>query len=86
MWIHTGGPDCGAKCLVRSAHHPKRLYSWGAFRLTPTPPLTFWPLWPVGGGGSLGAAGLGSQVPQHTLPQNDPLVALVILNTHTWGF
>ena len=33
-----------------------------------------------------GGAGLGSQAPQHTLPQNEPLVALVVLNTHMWGF
>ena len=55
---------------------------------TPTPPsLTFWAL--GGGGGFLGGLGgppgrvLGTPT---FIPQKDPLVALVILNTHMWGF
>ena len=56
---------------------------WGVLRLRPDP-LTFWAL---GGGGSLGGPGglLGRGTPIYT-PQNEPLVALVILNTHMSGF
>ena len=44
-------------------------------------PLNF--LGPVlGGGGGLGGV---PGTPTH-IPQNDPLVALVILNTHVWDF
>ena len=58
--------------------------------LTPTPPLNFLGLGGGGGeGGSLGELGAASGGVPGTptyIPQNDPLVALIISNTHMWGF
>ena len=67
---------------------------WGALRrkIRPQPPPNFWaPLVGVGGGGPLGGGGRpvgGPGYPNiHTyIHQNDPLVALIILNTHMGGF
>ena len=55
------------------------------------PPKNLLGPWEGGGGGggsvSSGAGGGGeSRVPQHKIPQNGPVVALIILNTHLWGF
>ena len=56
---------------------------------TKTPPNL---LGPVGGGGWVGflgsSGGRRAGVPGTPtyIPQNDPLIALVILNTHMWGF
>ena len=63
------GPRCGTSARI----------------LTPTPLNFLGPGEggaPWGGGGGRGAAGLGSQVPQHMCLN----VALIILNTHMWGF
>ena len=47
----------------------------------PNPLSTFWALGGGGGGSQDGVPGTPTYI-----PQKDPLVPLIILNTHLWGF
>ena len=94
--LGTNPPPTAQPMANWSKTHAKRvdnmLYmAWVVFRLRPDtnhPPLTFWALGGQVGGwwGVLG--GSGPRVPKRytSVPQNDPLVALIIVNTHMWGF